>query len=106
MEGRKRCAKLERKSKVDQATVGGAFALCLAVTGRISASEDFAPKWLAGESDRTQFTAHERKPVDCPRRGCQHGGQAVGAFPGQYDAGHLSPCVDQEGGNPGDGKRE
>ena len=58
--------------------------------------ENFAAKWPAGESERTQFAAHERQPVDRPGRGCPHRGQPVGSFPGQYNAGHLRPRVRQE----------
>lgn len=62
----------------------------------IPLQEDLAPERPAGKSECTQPSAHERQFVDCPGRRCADSSQSAGPFPGQYNAGHLCPCVRQE----------
>ena len=41
--------------------------------------------------------------LDSPQQHRLHRGQPVGSFPGEYDAGHLCPCLRQEkAGSPGE----
>ena len=55
--------------------------------------ENLAAEWFAGKSERTQLAAYKRQPVDRPGCGRPHGSQPAGPFPGQYNAGHLCPCL-------------